>query len=368
MIPFKSYLKIKYKSFIQLIFKYFYGSVKIASSDEIKTVLTVKNTEIKKSFYKTYRVKNCRLFTTSVHDQSVIVNNKLIEGPSFQLRVKKNDKLFARNNGNINENIALKIGTPRILKKLKGKVFSLLSGGAAKNNYYHWLFEVLPMLKILSTTEKIENIDYFLLPSTKMNYQLETFNLLNIPHKKLLDSNSYKHIICEELYVVDHPFRLTNNTVYDTQNIPFWIFEWLRKNFLKFRSSKSFGDKIFIDRSKSISAHRDIKNKDEVYKIFKDNDFNFIRPENYGFRDQISMFFSAKKIAGLHGAAFANICFCNPKAEIIEFKTAGTGMNTGNIALKNNLDYKGIVCEAINKIGGQQGILTVPIEELKKHI
>ena len=30
--------------------------------------------------------------------------------------------------------------------------------------------------------------------------------------------------------------------------------------------------------------------------------------------------------------------------------------------------YKGIVCEAINKIGGQQGILTVPIEELKKHI
>ena len=95
MIPFKSYLKIKYKSFIQLIFKYFYGSVKIASSDEIKTVLTVKNTEIKKSFYKTYRVKNCRLFTTSVHDQSVIVNNKLIEGPSFQLRVKKNDKLFA---------------------------------------------------------------------------------------------------------------------------------------------------------------------------------------------------------------------------------------------------------------------------------
>ena len=60
--------------------------------------------------------------------------------------------------------------------------------------------------------------------------------------------------------------------------------------------------------------------------------------------------------------------FCNPKAEIIEFKTARTGMNTGNIALKNNLDYKGIVCEAINKIGGQQGILTVPIEELKKHI
>ena len=43
-------------------------------------------------------------------------------------------------------------------------------------------------------------------------------------------------------------------------------------------------------------------------------------------------------------------------------------MNTGNIALKNNLAYKGIVCEAINKIGGQQGKLIVPTEELKKNI
>ena len=224
------------------------------------------------------------------------------------------------------------------------------------------------MLKILSTTEKIENIDYFLLPSTKMNYQLETFNLLNIPHKKLLDSNSYKHIICEELYVVDHPYRLTNNTVYDKDNIPLWIFEWVRKNFLKFKSSKFFGDKIFIDRSKSISLHRDLKNKDEVYKIFKDKDYNFIRPENFGLRDQISIFFSAKKIAGLHGAAFANICFCSPKADIIEFKTATTGMEIANVALKLNLDYKGIVCEATDRIGDQQGKLIVPIEELKKYI
>ena len=368
MIFLKSYFKIKYKLIIQIFFRFFYGLIEIATNNEIKNALIIENIKINENFYKFFSIKNCRLYTTSVHDQSIIVKNKLIEGPSFQLRVKKNDILFARNNGNINENIVLKIGTPRIIKKIKGKVFSLLAGGAAKTNYYHWLFEILPKLEILNKIEKIENIDYFLLPSTKMDHQLETFNLLNIPHKKLLDSNSYKHIKCDELYVVDHPFRITNNTVYDTQHIPFWIFQWLRKNFLKFKSSKSFGDKIFIDRSKSISTHRDIKNKDEVYKIFQDNDFNFIRPENYGFKDQMSMFFSAKKIAGLHGAAFANICFCNPKAEIIEFKTAGTGMNTGNIALKNNLDYKGIVCEAINKIGGQQGKLIVPIEELKKYI
>ena len=46
------------------------------------------------------------------------------------------------------------------------------------------------------------------------------------------------------------------------------------------------------------------------------------------------MFYSEKKIVGLLGAGFANICFCNPKTKIIEFKTNTTGMNSGNIALK----------------------------------
>ena len=50
----------------------------------------------------------------------------------------------------INENIVLKIGTPRIQKRIKGSVFSLLSGGAAKTNYFHWLFEILPKLEILN--------------------------------------------------------------------------------------------------------------------------------------------------------------------------------------------------------------------------
>ena len=123
MVFLKSYLKNKYKLIIQIFFKFFYGLIEIASNNEIKNALIIKNIKINENLYKFFSIKNCRLYTTSVHDQSIIVKNKLIEGPSFQLRVKKNDTLFARNNGNINENIVLKIGTPRILKKIKGKVF-----------------------------------------------------------------------------------------------------------------------------------------------------------------------------------------------------------------------------------------------------
>ncbi len=357
-----------YKKFIQIIFKYFYGTIQIASERILKENLINSKIIIEKITYNIFITKKCRLYTTSVHDQSVIIENKLIEGPSFQLRVNKRDKLFARNNGLINENIVLEIGTPSIKKKVKGSVFSLLAGGAAKTNYFHWLFEILPKLEILRKYKKIEDINFFLVPSTKMIHQLETLELLNISKEKLLDSNSFKHIFCDELFVVDHPFRLTNNTVFDTQNIPSWIFKWLRKNFLQFKSSNKFSKNIFIDRSESISKHRRIHNHDEVYDYFKNQEFEFIKPENFSVKDQINMYNSANKIAGLHGAGFANICFCKPNTKIIEFKTVGTGMNSGNIALKNNLDYRGIICEALNKFGGQQGKLIVPIDEIKKNI
>ena len=53
--------------------------------------------------------KKCGLVTTSVHDQSVVIQNKLIEGPSFQLRVDKKKIICSQeDNGLIDENIVLK--------------------------------------------------------------------------------------------------------------------------------------------------------------------------------------------------------------------------------------------------------------------
>ena len=83
--------------------------------------------------------------------------------------------------------------------------------------------------------------------------------------------------MCDELFVVDHPFRVTNDTVNDTQNIPSWIFKFIRHNFLKHKSSNFFPKKIFMERSKYLSVHRDIKNREEVYKILKDNNYEFIK-------------------------------------------------------------------------------------------
>ena len=71
-------------------------------------------------------------------------------------------------NADVSENIVFQKGTPKLKKRLKGKTFSLLTGGG-NANYWHWLFDVLPRLKILEQKINLSDID-FLLPDLNENF------------------------------------------------------------------------------------------------------------------------------------------------------------------------------------------------------
>ena len=76
-----------------------------------------------------------------------------------------------------------------------------------------------------------------------------------------------------------------------------------------------------------------------------------------------------KLIIGLHGAGFANFCFCEPKTKVVEFRGHTTGSLFENLALSNNLNYKSISCESIGvNYNNQFGHIKVPIEKLKESI
>ena len=42
----------------------------------------------------------------------------------------------------VDKNIVFSKGTPRFKKRIKGNLFSLLTGGAGNHNYWHWMFDV----------------------------------------------------------------------------------------------------------------------------------------------------------------------------------------------------------------------------------
>ena len=143
--------------------------------DHLSIQTHIKKIDTKFS-YKIYEINHCRIYTDTVTDTAFIIDDKLIKGPSFQHRNPKN--------ASETENIVFKKGTPKLKKKLKGTVFSLLTGGGGNANYWHWLFDVLPRIKILEGIKKIDEIDFFLLPDVEKKFQVESLDLFDIPEKK----------------------------------------------------------------------------------------------------------------------------------------------------------------------------------------
>ena len=127
----KVFKKISYSIFIKI-----YGKIekKININEDERIKVKIVNAE-ENLKYRVYSITNGRLYTDRIQDTAILLDNKIIEEPSFQWRNTNESKIF---NANVSNNIVFKKGTPRKLKNLKGTVLSLLTGGGGNNNYWHW--------------------------------------------------------------------------------------------------------------------------------------------------------------------------------------------------------------------------------------
>ena len=353
------------KSFGYSILSIFHGKIRGIIDSKNHPSIKILNANFDKDFsYKIFKIKNCRIYTDTVTDTAFIIDNKVVEGPSFQHRNPKN--------AGVEENIVFQKGTPKFKKKIEGTVFSLLTGGGGNDNYWHWLFDVLPRLKILENKQKLEEIDFFLLPDIDQKYQIESLDILNIPKNKRISSKIFRHIQARIALALDHPYVIKNDPSNEIQNLPNWIIEYLRKSFLNIKSQKDFPKKIYIDRRDSKSNHRHLRkiiNENEVKETLIKHGFSIIALSDYSFEDQIYLFKNVSHIVGLHGAGFANLTFCSPNTKVLELKPKYAGMVIANLAKKSKLDYSDISVEPSNNVNkNQQGLINVPINLLEKKI
>ena len=364
----KKFLQKIFKTVSYEIFLKIYGKIEnsIDSSKDKRIKVEIVNID-KDLSYRIFNITNGRLYTDRIHDTAVLIDNKIIEEPSFQLRYRGP---FIHNS-NIKNNIVFKKGTPRKLKNLNGSVLSLLTGGGGNNNYWHWLFDVLPKLSLYSKNFDLNDIDYFLLPDHIKKFQIETLDCLNIPKNKRLSSKKFRHIKAKELIITDHPVVISENPTKDIMNMPIWISQWLKANFLKqvIKNGEKNIKKIYIDRDVGSSEQlplRYISNENQVKKYLLKNNFISVKLHELKFIDQVKLFNNAKCIVGLHGGGFANIVFCNPKTKIIELRGTHSGNPIENLAKKNDLNYVSITVNAKQNFPNQQGGIHIPIETLTR--
>ncbi len=348
------------------IFKLVYGKItKVIKPHNSEKIVLRKVSYVNSNTYNFYDILNGRVFSDTVNNTAYILDNFLIKDASYQYKLKKNLKII---NGNIFDNFVIKHGTPKILKKIEGSVFSLLSGGAAKNNYWHWIFDVLPKIGILEKLNLKKKPNFYLTPSLKRKYQIETLLDLKIPEEKLLDGEKYKHVKCDHLLTTDHPYVFNNNPSKSIENIPIWIIKWLRKKYLKNKLNNSnYSKKIYINREEdSILKNRRIINNKEVQDLLTNHGFKIISLSNYSFKEQVKIFNNAKIIVGLHGAGFANLIFSKPHTKVIELSSKYSGNVLQYLAKRCHLDYKKIVDSNSQSFKHQNNPIMVDLKKLKK--
>lgn len=338
-------MKFLYKIFIFKLFKIIYGKIN-KSKKKINNELKITNLNFYKKKFKLYEFYKGRIFTDCNTNVAYILKNNQINNFSYQ---QNRDKISS-----VKYNSVLKIGTPKLKKKFKGKVFSLIQG-ASGNNYWHWLFDLLPKIEILYMNKMINCFDFFYIPNTN-NYIIDTLKIYGIKKSQLIDSQKFKHIEADKISVLENIYLKSGDFHKQFENIPYNIIKKIRNRLINFKSKKFKHKKIFIDRSDSKFDHYQLYENDKIIDILKKKNFAIFKLSKLSIFDQISLFNSSKLILGLHGAGFANIIFCKKKTKVYELIKRNDSKRNAikTIANHSNLKHKKLIINNYRRFDGNE--------------
>ena len=347
-------MKAIYKKLVTFFFNILYGEINTLENEEIlfnKTKLSEKGVDL-----FLYEIENGRVFTDCNTNVAYIKNNQIISAISYQQN--------AHEISDVKFNSTLVSGTPKFKKKIDASIFSTIQGKSGEN-YFHWLYDIIPKFGILEENKLLDKIDYYYVPQ-KNNFVIETLNLFNIKKDKLINSNLQKHIEVKKIYAFKHLWLKEGKIQDQFQNIPNWIIEYLRDKFLNYKTKKINEEKIFIDRSDSIYNHCKIQNNKEIINYLENQNFKIYRLSDFNFLDQINIFNSAKIVIGAHGAGFANVSFCEKGTDVIEiFPENHKNKMTNQISKFLNLNYKRVETSGLPNFDNE-GDIYLDLNTLKK--
>ena len=342
------YAKKNYRSVRSRVFLSVYGKISVSKNPPNCRISKIKKKNELKSAnynYNIFKIKNGRVFTDNIENVSILSNDKLLDKFSYQ---QVNGSLV-----NSRHNQVVKFGIPKFLKKFKGSIAVLAQGASGYNNYSHFLFDIIPKIKLLSEGINIKKLNYFYF--SKLNkYQKEIIKIIGLEKKKIIDSNKFRHVQCDQLIGVTHP-NYFKGTISDAHSkMPKWIIFYLKKKLISNIKTKVYFNRIFIDRSDSKLPHCKLINNTEIKNFLISKGFKVLKLSKFNFKKQISYFENAKVIIGPHGAGFANLTFCKKNTEVVEIKPSNHPNKVYKRICKiNKLKYKLIKLKKIknNKTG-----------------
>jgi len=352
-----------FKKIFQSIFFLFYGKLQIFKELDKHTfkIQKIDNIFLNGNKYNLnnniYEIPNGRVYTDTVEHVAIIKDNIVIPKISYQqvageLKDERFNKVFST-------------GTPRLIKNINGTVLSLVQG-ASGNNYFHFLFDIITKLKLCEQKIPLNKIDFFYMPGN-YKWQKNILKLFGITEKKIINSETYRHLKAKHLIAIEHPWYQKGFIQNEVAILPEWIIFWLREKFLNLSKKFDCSDRVFIDRSESKFNHCKIINNEEIIKYLSNFGFKSYQVGKLDFFEQIYLFNNAKIIIGPHGAAFTNIVFSNPNLNLVEIIPDNhPSKKCKRICSLLKIDYTRIETPEITnkKISGDMYISVKEIEEV----
>lgn len=191
-------------------------------------------------------------------------------------------------------------------RHLRGQ--SLLLAATGGDNYFHWMLDVLPRIKlILEAGKRLNQFDHILINSGQKTFQQETLAKFGIQPDQLVAMGPRSRYRCDQLWVPSLPAVLGHPT---PSNVRF-----LRSVFLEGKPGAA-RRRILVGRAEGRS--RQTKGWKEVCNMLFPFGFEEIEPANLTVQEQAAVFSEAEWVVGIHGAALANLAFCRPGTRVVE--------------------------------------------------
>ncbi|WP_374951528.1 DUF563 domain-containing protein [Mucilaginibacter sp.] len=199
----------------------------------------------------------------------------------------------------------------RLIRPVRLKGTSAIISASGADMYYHWMFDIIPRIRLLRQAGfEDRDIDHYIVDYRDLPFQRESLALLGIAPEKISRSTDHfaYHITADRLIVPSLPSAL--------DEVSAEACRFLKEIFFTQEPAISpFGDRIYLKRS----GKRVIINEAEIETFLHEQGFETVHCDHYTIAEQATIFHHARVIAGSHGAAFSNVVFCQPEAQVIEF-------------------------------------------------
>lgn len=189
-------------------------------------------------------------------------------------------------------------------KKMPGIGAVLVS--PQSHNYYHWLNDVLPRIKIYE--QVLDQIDHFCVASNVPGKFLDVLKDFGIAAEKIVLVEEKEKLYFDYLYTASLPGSEGRS--------PQWAVDYVREKLVKQPAAVRPSKKLYLKRGEN--AARKIINEKSIIKFLQDNGFLVADLGDLSIYEQITLMQQAKIVISAHGAALSNLLFSQDNAVVIE--------------------------------------------------